>query len=154
MYHVRAFYQPQPPPPLKTLDKMDPDCAICHAPATRACDCEANSLETAIRQAEARAMQSVFNELRYAFFLRCGLQWGLVLRCLIMLKKKTWANINHNVVHGSERTHKTIFSNISVSSVTGESRPTRPTLTASLSTPTTTTMHRHTPARSLQPRRP
>ncbi|CAN8103120.1 unnamed protein product [Discula destructiva] len=43
---------------------MDPDCAICHAPATRACDCEANSLETAVRQAEARMLQPVFNEIR------------------------------------------------------------------------------------------
>ncbi|KAJ4390716.1 hypothetical protein N0V93_004314 [Gnomoniopsis smithogilvyi] len=63
MYHFRTYYHP-PPPPVKTLAKMDPDCAICHAPATRACDCEANSLETAIRQAEARAMHNVFNELR------------------------------------------------------------------------------------------
>lgn len=55
---------------------MDPDCAICHAPATRACDCEANSLETAIRQAEARAMQQVFNELRYAFSNVAGRREG------------------------------------------------------------------------------
>ncbi|ROW09592.1 hypothetical protein VMCG_02557 [Cytospora schulzeri] len=43
---------------------MDPDCAICHAPATLACDCEAKGLETAIRQAEARMMQSIYNDVR------------------------------------------------------------------------------------------
>ncbi|KAF3768022.1 hypothetical protein M406DRAFT_253713 [Cryphonectria parasitica EP155] len=43
---------------------MDPDCAICHAPATMACDCEAKGLETAIRQAEARMMQNIYNEIR------------------------------------------------------------------------------------------
>lgn len=44
---------------------MDPDCAICHAPATVACDCEAKGLETAIRQAEARMMQSIYSDIRY-----------------------------------------------------------------------------------------
>ncbi|KAK7697916.1 hypothetical protein SLS64_013087 [Diaporthe eres] len=44
---------------------MDPDCAICHAPATAACDCEAKGLETAIRQAEARMMQSIYQDIRY-----------------------------------------------------------------------------------------
>ncbi|POS75451.1 hypothetical protein DHEL01_v206156 [Diaporthe helianthi] len=43
---------------------MDPDCAICRAPATAACDCEAKGLETAIRQAEARMMQSIYNDIR------------------------------------------------------------------------------------------
>ncbi|KAI2607423.1 uncharacterized protein GGS25DRAFT_495796 [Hypoxylon fragiforme] len=43
---------------------MDPDCAICHAPASRACDCEAKGLEIAIEQAETRMMQSVFTEIR------------------------------------------------------------------------------------------
>ncbi|KAK2613480.1 hypothetical protein N8I77_000393 [Diaporthe amygdali] len=60
MYHVRDYY---PPPPQKPV-KMDPDCAICHAPATAACDCEAKGLETAIRQAEARMMQSIYNDIR------------------------------------------------------------------------------------------
>lgn len=62
MYHVREFYPPLGPlqPPLK----MDPDCAICRAPATAACDCEAKGLETAIRQAEARMMQSIYNDIR------------------------------------------------------------------------------------------
>ncbi|PSR83682.1 hypothetical protein BD289DRAFT_461227 [Coniella lustricola] len=43
---------------------MDPDCAICHAPATLKCECEAKSLETAIRQAEARMMQNICNDIR------------------------------------------------------------------------------------------
>ncbi|KAI0484725.1 hypothetical protein GGR56DRAFT_38969 [Xylariaceae sp. FL0804] len=44
---------------------MDPDCAICRAPATMSCDCESKSLEVAIRQAESRMMQSVYNEIRH-----------------------------------------------------------------------------------------
>ncbi|KUI62687.1 hypothetical protein VM1G_04506 [Cytospora mali] len=65
MYHVRDIYPP-PPLPKKSVSvtKMDPDCAICHAPATLACDCEAKGLETAIRQAEARMMQSIYNDIR------------------------------------------------------------------------------------------
>lgn len=62
MFHVREFYPPGPPQPVV---KMDPDCAICHAPATVACDCEAKGLETAIRQAEARMMQSIYSDIRY-----------------------------------------------------------------------------------------
>ncbi|KAL1860401.1 hypothetical protein VTK73DRAFT_7356 [Phialemonium thermophilum] len=53
-----------PHKPRKSVIRMDPDCAICHAPATAACDCEAKGLETAIRQAEARMMQSIYNEIR------------------------------------------------------------------------------------------
>ncbi|KAI2626191.1 hypothetical protein GGS21DRAFT_493400 [Xylaria nigripes] len=44
--------------------RMDPDCAICHAPATHACDCEAKGLEAAVQQAEHRMMQSVYTEIR------------------------------------------------------------------------------------------
>lgn len=62
MYHVRDYYPPPPGPSLQA--KMDPDCAICRAPATAACDCEAKGLETAIRQAEARMMQSIYNDIR------------------------------------------------------------------------------------------
>lgn len=43
---------------------MDPDCAICHAPASLACECEAKGLEVAVRQAEARMMQSIYNDIR------------------------------------------------------------------------------------------
>ncbi|EMR64220.1 hypothetical protein UCREL1_8822 [Eutypa lata UCREL1] len=43
---------------------MDPDCAICHAPANLACDCEAKGLEVAVRHAEQRMMQSIYNEIR------------------------------------------------------------------------------------------
>ena len=48
----------------KSLIRMDPDCAICHAPATLACDCEAKGLEVAVRQAESRMMQSIYNDIR------------------------------------------------------------------------------------------
>ncbi|KAF4980774.1 hypothetical protein FZEAL_3288 [Fusarium zealandicum] len=37
---------------------MDPDCAICHAPANMACDCEAKGLDVAVKQAEDRMMRS------------------------------------------------------------------------------------------------
>ncbi len=50
--------------PRKSVIRMDPDCAICRAPATMACDCEAKGLETAVRQAEARMMQSIYNDIR------------------------------------------------------------------------------------------
>ncbi|KAH8196591.1 hypothetical protein TruAng_009249 [Truncatella angustata] len=43
---------------------MDPDCAICHAPATVQCDCEAKGLEVAVRQAESKMMQSMYNDIR------------------------------------------------------------------------------------------
>ncbi|KAI1342377.1 hypothetical protein F5Y15DRAFT_302054 [Xylariaceae sp. FL0016] len=43
---------------------MDPDCAICRAPANLGCDCEAKGLEIALKQAEARMMQSIYNDIR------------------------------------------------------------------------------------------
>ncbi|KAI0106297.1 hypothetical protein GGR51DRAFT_179586 [Nemania sp. FL0031] len=48
----------------KSVIRMDPDCAICHAPATHACDCEAKGLEAAVQQAEARMMNSMYTEIR------------------------------------------------------------------------------------------
>ncbi|KAK4678041.1 hypothetical protein QC764_304050 [Podospora pseudoanserina] len=48
----------------KGVIRMDPDCAICHAPASHACECEAKGLEVAVRQAEARMMQSIYNDIR------------------------------------------------------------------------------------------
>ncbi|KAI1738788.1 hypothetical protein F4680DRAFT_158689 [Xylaria scruposa] len=48
----------------KSVIRMDPDCAICHAPATHACDCEAKGLEAAVQQAELRMMNSVYSEIR------------------------------------------------------------------------------------------
>lgn len=54
----------------KGVVRMDPDCAICHAPAALACECEAKGLEVAVRQAEARMMQSIYNDIRSGpFFL-------------------------------------------------------------------------------------
>jgi hypothetical protein len=50
--------------PRKGVIRMDPDCAICHAPAALACECEAKGLEVAIKQAEARMMQSIYNDIR------------------------------------------------------------------------------------------
>ncbi|CAK7227395.1 hypothetical protein SCUCBS95973_006528 [Sporothrix curviconia] len=43
---------------------MDPDCAICRAPATIGCDCEARGLEIAVSQAEKRMMQAVYDDIR------------------------------------------------------------------------------------------
>ncbi|KAJ1333503.1 hypothetical protein MN608_03494 [Microdochium nivale] len=50
--------------PHQCILKMDPDCAVCHAPATMACNCEAQSLEVAVEQAENRMMQSIYDEIR------------------------------------------------------------------------------------------
>ncbi|KND88738.1 hypothetical protein TOPH_06586 [Tolypocladium ophioglossoides CBS 100239] len=43
---------------------MDPNCVICNAPATLACDCEAKGLEMAVRQAEERMMRSIYSDIR------------------------------------------------------------------------------------------
>jgi hypothetical protein len=48
----------------KGVVRMDPDCAICQAPASMACECEAKGLEVAVRQAESRMMQSIYNDIR------------------------------------------------------------------------------------------
>lgn len=49
----------------KTIIRMDPDCAICHAPASMACDCEAKGLEVAVKQAEERMMRSIYTDIRF-----------------------------------------------------------------------------------------
>lgn len=49
----------------KTIIRMDPDCAICHAPASVACDCEAKGLEVAVKQAEERMMRSIYTDIRF-----------------------------------------------------------------------------------------
>lgn len=48
----------------KSFIRMDPDCAICHAPASMACDCEAKGLEVAVKQAEERMMRSIYSDIR------------------------------------------------------------------------------------------
>ncbi|KJZ79238.1 hypothetical protein HIM_01389 [Hirsutella minnesotensis 3608] len=50
--------------PRKAVIRMDPNCAICNAPATLACDCEAKGLEMAVRQAEDRMMRSIYSDIR------------------------------------------------------------------------------------------
>ncbi|PHH65875.1 hypothetical protein CDD81_1244 [Ophiocordyceps australis] len=54
----------QPKPAGKTEIRMDPNCAICQAPAIMACDCEAKGLEVAVRQAEERMMRSIYADIR------------------------------------------------------------------------------------------
>lgn len=49
----------------KSVIKMDPDCAVCHLPADAACDCEAKGLDTAVKQAEAKVMNSIYSEIRW-----------------------------------------------------------------------------------------
>ncbi|EPE08859.1 hypothetical protein F503_04446 [Ophiostoma piceae UAMH 11346] len=51
--------------PRKLVTRMDPDCAICRAPASRACECEAQGLEIAITQAETQMMQSMYDEIKH-----------------------------------------------------------------------------------------
>lgn len=50
--------------PRKCIIKMDPDCAVCQAPASMACNCEAKGLETAIDDAENKMMNSVYDDVR------------------------------------------------------------------------------------------
>ncbi|KAI0101218.1 hypothetical protein F4814DRAFT_432601 [Daldinia grandis] len=48
----------------KYRTRLDPDCAICHAPATLECDCEAKGLDIASKQAESRIMSPIYNDIR------------------------------------------------------------------------------------------
>ncbi|KAK8087426.1 hypothetical protein PG994_002400 [Apiospora phragmitis] len=53
------------PPVLKYVWKavrMDPDCAICMAPAGLQCDCESKAMDAAIRQAEEKMMSVILYE--------------------------------------------------------------------------------------------
>ena len=43
---------------------LDPDCAICNAPARTQCECEAKGFDVAIRQAENKMMLSKFHDIR------------------------------------------------------------------------------------------
>lgn len=44
--------------------QMDPDCAVCRAPATLECGCEAAALDKALRQAESHMMATFFEDVR------------------------------------------------------------------------------------------
>ncbi|KAI0192815.1 hypothetical protein F4808DRAFT_362716 [Astrocystis sublimbata] len=48
----------------KSVIRMDPDCAICHAPATQNCDCESRAVDAAIQEAEVRMMTDMYSEIR------------------------------------------------------------------------------------------
>lgn len=43
---------------------IDPACAICSAPASAHCKCEATALETAVLQAEDHEMAATYEEIR------------------------------------------------------------------------------------------
>ncbi|KAI0014312.1 hypothetical protein F4779DRAFT_5158 [Xylariaceae sp. FL0662B] len=58
------MYNRDSKPRKSSIIRMDPDCAICRAPANLACDCEAKGLEVAVQQAETQMMQSIYNEIR------------------------------------------------------------------------------------------
>lgn len=44
---------------------MDPDCAVCHSPASAACECEAKALTKALRRAEHRVMSAIYDDIRF-----------------------------------------------------------------------------------------
>lgn len=44
--------------------RMEPRCAFCHLPAPLTCDCEAKNQETDTRRAEAKMLQTSYNEVR------------------------------------------------------------------------------------------
>jgi hypothetical protein len=123
---------------------MDPDCAICHAPATRACDCEAKGLEVAIRQAESRMMQSVYSDVRYGN-LPAGPAHNVVLSV------QDVANMNTDP--GYEPMLKTTYSSISGFLPSGARRSTRLIWNVLQHTPITTTMLHHIPMRLHKHRR-
>lgn len=84
----------------KGVIRMDPDCAICHAPASHACECEAKGLEVAVRQAEARMMQSIYNDIRS-------------VSPILSLSKVFIDILTLMVDHGFAHTHRTISSSTS-----------------------------------------
>ncbi|KAI0379222.1 hypothetical protein F5Y04DRAFT_260009 [Hypomontagnella monticulosa] len=43
---------------------LDPDCALCHAPASVACVCEAKAFEIALHQVEDKIISSMYNRIR------------------------------------------------------------------------------------------
>lgn len=49
-----------------------PNCAICNAPAYPECPCEADRMQIAVKQAEARIMEDRLSEIRYEFRPACG----------------------------------------------------------------------------------
>ncbi|KAF5009899.1 hypothetical protein FDECE_3884, partial [Fusarium decemcellulare] len=63
---VRNFldWQHRPVSSRERVYRWDPDCAICHAPASVECDCEAKGLDAAIKQAEEMVMSSAYREVR------------------------------------------------------------------------------------------
>ncbi|KAI0850769.1 hypothetical protein F5Y00DRAFT_232018 [Daldinia vernicosa] len=50
--------------PRKSFIRLDPDCAICHAPANLRCDCEAKAFEIAVKQAESKIVSPIYRDAR------------------------------------------------------------------------------------------
>ncbi|KAK7977103.1 hypothetical protein PG988_004593 [Apiospora saccharicola] len=48
----------------RKIIRMDPDCAICHSPATLECDCEAKGLKVAVKNAEDKIMSPLYLKIR------------------------------------------------------------------------------------------
>lgn len=113
---------------------MDPDCAICHAPATMACDCEAKRLEVAVKQAEDRMMRSIYSDIRFA-------------SPLFLDSFRPTSLIDRTVALGFAHMHRTISSNTSASSQNAGKLPTPLTWIASPPTRTTTITHHLIPTR-------
>lgn len=114
--------------PRKTVVRMDPDCAICHAPASMACDCEAKGLEVAIKQAEHRMMQSIYNEIRFVLDLSPSPSLTFLPE---MLTRRAWIGfLLSRAGLGLEHMRKTTSLNISAFSPSVERLPTWHTWTA------------------------
>ncbi|CAG9997539.1 unnamed protein product, partial [Clonostachys byssicola] len=58
------MYFREPKPKRRNIIKMDPDCAICGAPAEMACECEAKGLDVAMKQAEDKVMKDMYFQIR------------------------------------------------------------------------------------------
>ncbi len=62
----RSLVKPLLPPPPSIrgyTGRMYPECAICHGPDF-SCECERNTLDAVMKQAESKMMTSVYNDIR------------------------------------------------------------------------------------------
>ena len=123
----------------KGIIRMDPDCAVCHGPATLGCDCEAKGLEVAIKQAEGRMMQAIYNDIRYA----PNITFAMIIDMLILC----------STVNGSEDTLKTTSLSTSAPWQSGGRQPIRTTWTASRPRRGTSTVLLPTQSNLPMPRR-
>ena len=142
--YTSDYYHPKP---RKSVIRMDPDCAICHAPATLSCDCEAKGLDMAVRQAESRMMQSIYNDIRYVFLLPLHRRGTAVLWPLANLRP-----LSLPTEHGYGHMRRTTSWSTSDSLPSDGKQRIATTWSVSRHMRIITTMHRRTRTRLPRPR--